>query len=83
MLLKMATWGQRMPKEEKNQADVCFDTFLSMDLGEYEDQWLLLVNGKCVYSDLNEDAVINYANENFPRRLRCIVKVPTNKPFYA
>ena len=69
-----------MRKREMNKMDRCFDALSTLDLGRYEGQWLLLINGECVYSNRDEERVLEYAHERHPDEVPCLVRVPTREP---
>ena len=69
-----------MRKQEMNKMDRCFDALSTLDLGMYEGQWLLLINGECVYSNRDEERVLKYAHERHPDEVPCLVRVPTREP---
>ena len=70
-----------MPREVRNRTDVCFDAFQSMDLDGMEDQWLLLIAGKRVFTHPSEEVVLRYAREHYPDEVPCLLKVPLRHPY--
>ena len=72
-----------MVRDVGNRVDACFDTLYSMDLGGYKDQWVLLINGEFIFSHHDERTVLEYAEENYPNSLPCLVKVPSEISYSA
>ena len=70
-----------MTKEIRNRTDVCFDAFQSMNLDGLEDQWLLLIGGKRVFSHPSEEVVLQYARDHYPDVVPCLLKVPIRHPY--
>ena len=70
-----------MTKEMRNRTDVCFDAFHSMNLDGLENQWLLLIGGKRVFSHASEEVVLRYARDHYPDEMPCLLKVPIRHPY--
>jgi len=45
-------------------------------LFEFAGKWVLLIDGRLVYNDHDEAAIYRYADEHFPDKVPCILKIP-------
>ena len=70
-------------KEDKNKTsvEISFDALASMDLGKFENEWLLLVNGDIVEHSKSEKEILKLSKESYPDVVTCIVKVPKKEIF--
>jgi hypothetical protein len=69
-----------MTMDTDDMWDSCIEELRAMDLDRLDDQWLLFIRGRHVFSDVDEGLVLRHARESHPDDIPCLIKVPAREP---